>query len=55
MTEILDQAVEQYRRRVFLEELNADFKALRKNRRAWKQELAERVAWDAASDDRVED
>jgi hypothetical protein len=47
MIEVLAQAVESYRRRMFLEGLNADFAALRNNRAAWEEELAERTAWDA--------
>ena len=35
MTEILDKAIEIYRRQRFLAGLNADFAALRKNKAAW--------------------
>jgi hypothetical protein len=47
MIAILAKAVETYRRSTFLEGLNADFTALRKDRRAWAEEQAERKAWDA--------
>jgi hypothetical protein len=47
MTDVLDQAVEDYERRAFLDALNDDFAALRANTGAWKEELAERAAWDA--------
>jgi hypothetical protein len=47
MIEVLAQAVEAYRRRTFLEGLNADFAALRNNSRAWANEQSERAAWDA--------
>lgn len=47
MPEILDHAIEQYRRRCFLEGLQADFAALKSKPKDWKQEQAERRAWDA--------
>lgn len=46
MIEVLAKAVETYRRRKFLEGLNADFAALQNDRRAWAEEQAERAAWD---------
>ncbi|MFI5455190.1 MAG: toxin-antitoxin system protein [Isosphaerales bacterium] len=55
MTEILDKAIEIYRRQRFLAGLNADFAALRKNKAAWEEELAERALWDAALTDGLED
>ena len=42
MTEVLDKAIEIYRRQRFLAGLNADFAALRKNKAAWEEESAER-------------
>jgi len=47
MIAVLAKAVETYRRSTFLEGLNADFAALRKDRRAWAEEKSERAAWDA--------
>src|SRR5262249_10007010 len=44
---ILDQAIEDYRRKVFFESLNAGYAALRADPQAWAEELAERKAWDA--------
>jgi hypothetical protein len=55
MTEVLDKAIEVYRRQRFLTGLNADFAALRKNKAAWAEELAERAMWDAALADGLED
>jgi hypothetical protein len=55
MTEVLDKAIELYRRQRFLAGLNADFAALRKNKAAWEEELAERRVWDAALTDGLED
>jgi len=54
MIEVLAKAVESYRRRAFLEGLNADFAALRNNRQAWAEEQAERAAWDATLADDLE-
>jgi len=47
MTEILDKAIQDYRRKRFLEGLNADFEALKKDSGAWAEEQQERAAWDA--------
>ena len=55
MTEVLDKAIETYRRQRFLTGLNADFAALRKNKAAWEEELAERTMWDASLNDGLED
>ncbi len=47
MTELLDRAIEAYRRHLFLEGLNADFAALRNDPVVWADEQAERAEWDA--------
>lgn len=47
MVAILGKAVEAYWRRLFLEEVNASFAALRANPDVWREELAERAAWEA--------
>lgn len=44
---VLDRAVEEYRRKVFLDELNAGYAALRADSQAWAEELTERKLWDA--------
>jgi hypothetical protein len=44
--EILDEAVEAYRRQRFLEDANAAFAALRKDERARKAERVERKLWE---------
>ena len=54
MTEVLDKAIEIYRRERFLAELNADFAALRQDSAAWDEELAEREAWNTALADGLE-
>lgn len=45
--EILDQALDTYRRKVFFEQLNAGYAELRADPQAWAEELAERQLWDA--------
>lgn len=55
MAGILDKAIEFYRRQCFLDGLDADFAALRQNKAAWEEELAERDAWDATIGDGLED
>ncbi len=55
MNEILDRAIELYKRQRFLEGLNADFPALRKNKAGWEEELAERALWDVTLADGLED
>jgi hypothetical protein len=55
MTEVLDKAIEIYRRQRFLAGLNADFAALRENKSAWEEELAQRELWDATLTDGLED
>jgi len=54
MQAILDQAIEQYRRQVFLEEANQAYAALRNNSEAWQAELQEREAWDITLADGLE-
>lgn len=44
---ILDQAIEDFRRKVFFESVNAGYAALRADPQAWAEELAERELWDA--------
>jgi predicted transcriptional regulator len=54
MQAILDQAIEQYRRQVFLEEANQAYAVLRNNSEAWQAELEEREAWDVTLADSLE-
>jgi hypothetical protein len=44
---ILKKALENYRRKLFLEEANRAFADLKKDRKTWKAELEERKAWDS--------
>ena len=55
MPEILAKAVEDYRRRRFLEGANVAFAALRENPDAWEEELEEREIWDSTLADGLGD
>ena len=45
--DVLEKALEAYRRKIFLEQMNAGYAALRADPQAWAEELAERKQWDA--------
>jgi hypothetical protein len=55
LTEALSRAIETYRRQVFLEGVAEDFAALRQDAKAWREERAEREAWDTTSKDGLAD
>jgi predicted CopG family antitoxin len=56
MPELLSKAVEEYRRKHFLEGLAEDFARLRADSDKWKEELEEREAWnETLQDDLVEE
>ena len=55
MSEELEQAVEQRKRQQFLEQLNADFAALRADPEAWAEELEERRLFEGTLMDDLED
>ncbi len=55
MTEVLEKAIESYRRQRFLAGLNADFAALRADGAGWQEELTERKDWDATLADSLDD
>ena len=46
MQAILDRAIERYRRETFLRAANADYAALKRNPKAWKDEMRERKIWE---------
>ncbi len=48
MPDVLDDAVEAYRRQRFLQGVARDFASLRSDPQAWAEELAERRQWDTA-------
>ena len=47
MTDVLDKALDAYRRKVFFERLNAGYGELRADPEAWAETEAERKLWDA--------
>jgi len=53
--EALDQAVENYRRELFLKEANNAYAALRNDIEAWHNEKEEREDWDYTIQDGLED
>ncbi|NLO73276.1 MAG: ribbon-helix-helix protein, CopG family [candidate division WS1 bacterium] len=53
MTEVLQQAVEQLRRQVMLEQASAQYAALRQDPKAWAEVLAERKLFEQAIADGV--
>ncbi len=55
MQVIIEQAIERYRRHVFLEQSNQAFAVLKTNTEAWKEEQEERALWDNALNDGQED
>lgn len=54
MQTVLDKAIENYRRYVFLMQANQAFASLRQNEELWQEELAERGLWDQTMADRVD-
>ncbi|MGK5081892.1 toxin-antitoxin system protein [Bdellovibrionota bacterium FG-1] len=52
---VLDEAVENYRRAKFFEELNSQVLAVKSNPKAWEEELAERKLWEGALSDESDD
>jgi len=48
---VLDRAIENYRRYVFLMQANRAFADLRKNEALWQEELEEREVWDQSLSD----
>jgi hypothetical protein len=44
---VLDRALVAYRRKLFLERLNAGYAELRSDPEAWAEHLAERTLWDS--------
>ncbi|MGH2351621.1 MAG: toxin-antitoxin system protein [Chloroflexota bacterium] len=53
--EVLDRAVEWYRRHVFLEKANEEYARLRADPQAWEEELAERRLLEGTLMDGLED
>ncbi len=51
----LAKAIELYRRQDFLNKANTAFAGMRKDSKAWKEELKERHDWDATLPDGLDD
>ena len=47
MMDVLDKALDAYRRKLFFEQLNAGYAELRADPEAWAEHLAERKLWDS--------
>ena len=54
MQDIIDKAVEDYRRKSYLQGLSADFQALRENPEAWQEHEEEMALWDNTLQDGLE-
>ena len=54
VADVVDAAIDAYRRRRFLLGLAADFAALRSDPQAWSQELQERAEWEVTLGDNLE-
>jgi hypothetical protein len=54
MQDVLDKAVEAYRRKSFLDRVNGEFEELRSSPDAWAEAVAERRAWDVTLGDGLE-
>ena len=54
MQAVLDAALEKYRHDIILSQLNEDYAALRKDKKAWKEELKERALWENTLRDGLE-
>jgi hypothetical protein len=53
MQAVLDSAIERYRRESFLRGANADFAALKRDPKAWKQDLRDRELWETTVADGI--
>lgn len=52
---ILDKAIENYRRSLFLMQANEAFAVLKQNKALWRGELAERQTWDKTVADGIDE
>ena len=53
--DVLDHAIDAYRRRIFLDQANRAYATLRQDGARWAEEIAERKAWDTTSGDDLKD
>lgn len=54
LQEVLDCAVEEYRRKTVLEDANRAYAKLRENKGKWEEELLDRQEWDGTLADGVD-
>ena len=54
MQNVVDAAIEEFRRKKFFEEVNASYAALQMDPEAWAEELAERAIWDSTLADGID-
>ena len=47
MQSVIERALMEYRKRLFWDRAAEDFKVMRENPEAWKEEIGERERWDA--------
>lgn len=47
ITDVLEKALDAYRRKLFFEQMNAGYAELRADPKAWAEHLREREVWDA--------
>jgi predicted transcriptional regulator len=52
--DVIEQAVNEYKKKKFFEELNAGYTRLRADPQAWAEEKSERKAWEATLRDGLE-
>jgi hypothetical protein len=55
ISDVLDKAVEAYRREVFLDDTNRAFETMRDDSGSWQEELEERALWEDTLSDGVND
>jgi hypothetical protein len=53
-TSIIHRALEEYRRKLFLKQCSDAYSTLKSNKKSWKEETAEREAWDTTVSDGLE-
>jgi hypothetical protein len=54
LQDALDQAIEERRRKLYLEGVNADYAAMKRNPKAWADFKKETAAWDVTNLDGME-
>ncbi len=54
MQSVIEHALLEYKKRLFWDQAERDFSAIRDDPKAWNEEIAERKAWDASLMDGLE-